>query len=177
MGRTYHIVGNLMHCLNYARQEPNHFLVFCQFRSNVVKYQQANDTATYSATGAIRTASANSMESDLGCTTRVYFDSVTLKSHNETLTSQKMQKPRQYNNKIDWGVTNGSNIPQYAIKEEMKYPYRYLIEKKQHKLHLFYFNSAEPICYRTIVCAGAILKGSACLLRHIMNKKMGLSLC
>ena len=30
----------------------------------------------------IRTASANSMESDLGCTSKIYFDNVTLKLHN-----------------------------------------------------------------------------------------------
>ena len=38
---------------------------------------------------AVRTASANSMESDLGCTLRVYFDNVMLMSHNLTLTAQK----------------------------------------------------------------------------------------
>ena len=34
------------------------------------------------------TASTNSMESDLGCTSRIYFDNVTLTLHNVTLTSQ-----------------------------------------------------------------------------------------
>ena len=34
----------------------------------------------------IGTASANSVESDLGCTSRNYFDNVTLTSHNVTLT-------------------------------------------------------------------------------------------
>ena len=43
---------------------------------------------------AIGTASANSVESDLRCTSRVYLDNVTLTSHNVTLTSQK---PSQYN--------------------------------------------------------------------------------
>ena len=37
----------------------------------------------------IRTALVNSMESDLGCTTRVYFDIVMLTSNNMTLTPQK----------------------------------------------------------------------------------------
>ena len=32
-----------------------------------------------------RTASANSVESDIGCTSRVYFDNVTLTSHKMTL--------------------------------------------------------------------------------------------
>ena len=40
----------------------------------------------------IGTASAKSVESDLGSTSRIYFDNVTLTSHNVTLTSQK---PRQ----------------------------------------------------------------------------------
>ena len=42
--------------------------------------------------------SANSVKSDLGCTSRLYFDNVTLTSHNVTLTSQK---PCQYNNKLE----------------------------------------------------------------------------
>ena len=44
---------------------------------------------------AIGTASAYSVESDLGCTSKVHFDNVSLTSHNVTLTSQK---PCQYNN-------------------------------------------------------------------------------
>ena len=55
---------------------------------------------------AIRTASANSEETDLGCTSRVYF-------HNVTLTSQK---PCQYNNKFNCSETNGHNLPQEAIQ-------------------------------------------------------------
>ena len=47
------------------------------------------DEASVEVFGAVRTASANSMESDLGCTLRVYFDNVMLMSHNLTLTSQK----------------------------------------------------------------------------------------
>ena len=45
---------------------------------------------------------------------RVYFESVTLTSHNVMLTSQK---PCQYNNKFDSSETNGFNIPQDAINE------------------------------------------------------------
>ena len=39
--------------------------------------------------GAIGTASTNSVESDLGCTARIYFDNVTLalQKHANTLTS------------------------------------------------------------------------------------------
>ena len=53
---------------------------------------------------AIGTTSANSVESDLGCTSTVYFDNV-------ALTSQKLC---QRNNKFDCSETNGY-IPQDAI--------------------------------------------------------------
>ena len=58
--------------------------------------------------------SANSVESDLRCTSRVHFDTrnVTLTSHNVTLT---VQKPCQYNNKFDCSETIGCNIPQVLI--------------------------------------------------------------
>ena len=49
-----------------------------------------------------RIALANSMEPNLGCTMRVYFDNVMLMS----------QKPCQHNNKFDCCETNGYNIPQ-----------------------------------------------------------------
>ena len=45
----------------------------------------------------IGTASANSVESDLGCTSRIYFDNVTL----------TYQKPCQHDNKCDCSKTNG----------------------------------------------------------------------
>ena len=61
-----------------------------------------------------RTTSANALESDLGCTSRVYFHNVTLTSHNVTMTSKK---PCQYNNKFDRRETNDYNIPQDAINE------------------------------------------------------------
>ena len=50
----------------------------------------------------IGTGSANPVESDLGCTARVYFDTV-------RPTSCKC------NNKFDCRETNGYNIPQYTI--------------------------------------------------------------
>ena len=59
-------------------------------------------------------ASANSMESDLRCTSTIYFDNVMLTLHNVTLTSQK---PCQYNNKFECGETNDYNSPQDAINE------------------------------------------------------------
>ena len=40
----------------------------------------------------------NSVESDLGCTSRIYFDNVTLTLYSVTLTSQK---PCKHNNKCD----------------------------------------------------------------------------
>ena len=58
--------------------------------------------ALYANFGA---ASANSVEYDLGCTSRVYFDNVTLTS----------QKPCQHNNKFDCSTKKGYNIPQDAI--------------------------------------------------------------
>ena len=53
---------------------------------------------------SIGTASANSVESDLGCTSMIYFDNVTLTLHSVTLTSQK---PYQHNNKCDCRKANG----------------------------------------------------------------------
>ena len=50
---------------------------------------------------SIGIVSANSVESDLRCTSRFYFDSVTLMS----------QKPCQHDNKCDCSETNGYNIP------------------------------------------------------------------
>ena len=61
----------------------------------------------YILAGAIGTASANSVESDLRCTSRVYFDNMTLTS----------QEPCQYNNKFDCCETNCNNIPQDALSE------------------------------------------------------------
>ena len=67
-----------------------------------------------SVTMSFGTASANSVESDLGCTSRIYFDNVMLSLHSVTLTSQK---PFRYNNNVDCSETNGYNIPQDAINE------------------------------------------------------------
>ena len=47
----------------------------------------------------IGTASSNLVESDLGCTLRIYFDKVTLMLHNMMLTSQKLC---QHNKKCDF---------------------------------------------------------------------------
>ena len=52
--------------------------------------------------GPIGTVSANSVESDLGCTSRVYFDNVTLTS----------QKPCQHNINCDCSETNGNDTQQ-----------------------------------------------------------------
>ena len=49
---------------------------------------------------SIGTASANSVESDLGCTSRIYFANVTLAS----------QKPYQHNSKLECSETNGYNF-------------------------------------------------------------------
>ena len=50
------------------------------------------------AFSSIGTALANSVESDLGYTSRIYIDKVTLTLHHVTLSSQK---PCQHNNKCD----------------------------------------------------------------------------
>ena len=55
---------------------------------------------------AIGTALANSVESDLGCTSRVYYDNVALSSHKVPMTSEI---PCQYNNKFNCSETNGYN--------------------------------------------------------------------
>ena len=46
----------------------------------------------------------NSLESDLWCTSTIYFDNVRLTLHTVTLSSQK---PCQHNNKCDRSKTNG----------------------------------------------------------------------
>ena len=60
----------------------------------------------------------NSMESDLGCTLRIYFDNVTLSSHNVTLTSQK---PCQHNNKCDCSKTKCYKCEGYDLLIKYRY--------------------------------------------------------
>ena len=81
---------------------------------------------------------ANSVESDLGCPLRVYFDNLMLMSHNVKLTSWK---PCQYNNKFDCSETNSYNISQDAINENIYFIYSFD--------RIMDFNRAEPTCYRT----------------------------
>ena len=80
---------------------------------------------------SIGTDSANSVESELGCTSRVYFDNVMLPSHTVTLTSQKLC---QYSDKFDCSETNGYSITQDAINEvyvfSIKYHYCNILLKK-----------------------------------------------
>ena len=73
---------------------------------------------------SIGTASANSMESDLGSTSRIFFDYVTLTLHNDTLTSQK---PCQHNNKCDCSKTIGYIWSLWFINKILQS--RYFIEK------------------------------------------------
>ena len=91
------------------------------------------------AIAQIGTTSANSIESDLGCASRVFFDNVTLTSHNVTLTSQK---PRQYNNKYDCSETNSYNIPHDAINESIKYRYSDILLKD---ISIFYWKTINFI--------------------------------
>ena len=77
-----------------------------------VKEQKTLDASV--KVNIIGTALANSMELELNCTLRIYFDIVTLTLHNVMLTSQK---PYQYNYKFGCSETNGYNIPQDVINE------------------------------------------------------------
>ena len=49
--------------------------------------------------GSIGTVSVNSVESDLGCTSRIYFDNMMPMLHNVTLMAQE---PCKHNNKCDY---------------------------------------------------------------------------
>ena len=78
----------------------------------------------------------NSMESDHGCTSRIYFDNA---GDNMTLTLYKVmltsQKPCLHNNKCDCSKSNGLDEV-YAFS--IKYRYSDILLRKKHKLHLFY---------------------------------------
>ena len=65
----------------------------------------------------IGTASANLVESDLGCTLRIYFDKVTLMLHNMMLTSQKLC---QHNKKCDF---NKIWLKRYFIEKYINFIY------------------------------------------------------
>ena len=65
----------------------------------------------------IGTASANLVESDLGCTLRIYFDKVTLMLHNMMLTSQKLC---QHNKKCDF---NKISLKRYFIEKYINFIY------------------------------------------------------
>ena len=60
-----------------------------------------------------RPISWNSAESDLRCTSRIYFDNMKLTLHNVTLTSQK---PCQHYNKCECSKTNGYDEVCFLIK-------------------------------------------------------------
>ena len=80
----------------------------------------------------IRTVSANSVESDLRCTSRVYFH-VMLTSYNVALTSQKQC---QYNNKFDFSKTNRYNFtmlyPPCTLWIKLIHPFKsYWMETKK----------------------------------------------
>ena len=68
------------------------------------------------------------MESDLGCTLRIYFDNVMLNLHNVTLTSQK---PCQHNNNCDCSKTKLINEV-YVFSNKIVIFYL-----KMHKINLF----------------------------------------
>ena len=73
----------------------------------------------------------NSVESDHGCTSRIYFDNagdnVTLTLYNVTLMSQK---PWLYNNRCDCSKRNGLHVYPYSTQTTNRH-------------ELFFFNSGE----------------------------------
>ena len=111
-------------------------------------YHCSNKTIFTLSTHAstIGTTSANSLDSDLGCTLRVNFDNVTLMSHKVALRSQK---PCQYNN---CSKTNGYNIPHDAINEVYIFSIKFIDPPKKKVIcsvdRIMNFNRAEPTCYR-----------------------------
>ena len=74
------------------------------------------NSLTLPVVNAIGTDLANSVESDLGCTSRIYFDNVTLTS----------QKPCQHKDKCDCSITNGHKS-NYVFS--IKYRYRDILLK------------------------------------------------
>ena len=88
------ILPNLVQWIRELHWYKHAWYLKTYFFNNVVQ------TRSYSSSDdklAIGTTSANFVESDLGCTSRVYFDNVTLTS----------QKPCQHNNKGDCSETHG----------------------------------------------------------------------
>ena len=83
----------------------------------------------------------NSVESDHGCTLRIYFDNagdnVMLTLYNVTLTSQK---PCKRNKKCDCSKPNGLNYVYFVFSTKILL--NFLI------IRIIDFNRAEPTCYR-----------------------------
>ena len=89
----------------FAKMLPHVLDFFIEGSQLVIKYQSfVYDARRRCAYGSfnvrrpIGTASANSVESDLGCSPRIYFDNVALTIHYVTLTSHKQH---QHNNMCD----------------------------------------------------------------------------
>ena len=80
----------------------------------------------------IGTASANSVESDLECTSRLYFDNLT------------SQKPCQYNNKSDCSETNCYNI-QHVPQDYNNINFIYSVDR------IMDFNRATELIFLTPV--------------------------
>ena len=74
------------------------------------------------SSGTALANSVSSVESDLGCTSRICFDHKTLTIYKVTLTSQK---PYQHNNKYDCSKTNGINGV-YVISITFRYIEKYI---------------------------------------------------
>ena len=91
------------------------------------------------------TASADCMESDLGCTSRVYFDNVTLTLWKPCQYQVQLQRNKRSKHstrcfKRCLGVFNKISLQRYFIEKNI-----YLIYSVDRFMN---FNRTEPKCYR-----------------------------
>ena len=99
---------------------------------------------------SIRTSSANSLETDLGCTSRINFDNVTLKLHNVTLMSQK---PCQHNNKCDFRkkvINKVYGFSRYSDALLKNHNFIYSVEKAFQVIKIIDLNGIGPTFYSII---------------------------
>ena len=89
----------------------------------------------------------NSVESDLGCTSRIYFGNLTLTLHKVMLTSQKNN---QHNNKYYCSKTNGYEWILWGFYEKSK-NFIYYVDKTFAIIKIMDLNGTGPICYSAIL--------------------------
>ena len=93
---------------------------------------------------SIGTPSANSLESDLGSISRIYFDNVPLMLNNVMLTSQRQC---QHNNKCDCSKTSSYKLSLYVFEKYIIFIYS--VDLTFRVIRKIDFNRAKPTCYRT----------------------------